>query len=171
MRSHIRDCGAEAERKQNRSTTNRSNTQFSASTSKPRAPNHLCPQEMTDPPASAPRMCEHTRGGGAGMSKSVRLRSATAPRMCEHSFTLLITLLHWQEQNISMAYCKTAVTPLLMHWSYCNLAVLPSICPSYFTKIYLLYHWNICAMNWVISGLGNRLVQCQAITWHSVNLL
>ena len=36
--------------------------------------------------ASAPRMCEPTRGSGAGMSKSARLRSATAPRMCERSF-------------------------------------------------------------------------------------
>ena len=41
---------------------------------------------MADPPASAPRMCEHTRGSGAGISKSARLRSATAPRMCERSF-------------------------------------------------------------------------------------
>ena len=66
-----------------RSATNGSNTQFSASASKPRAPNHLCPQEMADPPASTPRMCEHTRGGRVGVSKSARLRSATAPRMCE----------------------------------------------------------------------------------------
>ena len=73
-----------------RSATNGSNTQFSASASKPRASNHLCIQEMADPPASAPRMCEHTRGSGAGMSKSARLRSATwtAPRMCERSFTV-----------------------------------------------------------------------------------
>ena len=33
-----------------------SNTQFSASASKPRAPNHLCPQEKADPPASL-RVC------------------------------------------------------------------------------------------------------------------
>ena len=69
----------------NRSARNGSNTQFTASASKPRAPNHHCPQEMADPPASAPRMCEHTRGSGAGISKSARLRSATAPRMCERS--------------------------------------------------------------------------------------
>ena len=69
-----------------RSTTNGSNTQFSASASKLRAPNHLCPQEMADPPASALHMCEHTHGGGAGMSKSARFCSATAPGMCEHSF-------------------------------------------------------------------------------------
>ena len=45
-------------------------------------------QEIADPPASAPRMCEYTRGGGARMSKSVRLRFATAPRMCERSFSV-----------------------------------------------------------------------------------
>ena len=33
-------------------------------------------------------MCEHTRGDGARMSKSVRLRFATAPRMCERSFSV-----------------------------------------------------------------------------------
>ena len=49
----------------------------------------FCPQEMTDPPASALRMCEHTRGSAAGMSKSARLRSATAPRMCERSLKYL----------------------------------------------------------------------------------
>ena len=27
--------------------------------------------------------------------------------------------------NISMAWCKTAVTPLLMNWSYCSLALSP----------------------------------------------
>ena len=74
-----------------RSARNGSNTQFAAPSSKPRAPNHHCPQEMADPPASVPRMCEHTRGSGAGMSKSARLRSATAPRMCERSFRLLTT--------------------------------------------------------------------------------
>ena len=71
----------------NRSARNGSNTQFTAPASKPRAPNHHCPQEMADPPASAPRMCEHTRGSGAGISKSARLRSATAPRMYERSLT------------------------------------------------------------------------------------
>ena len=70
-----------------RSATNGSNTKFSASASKPRAPKHFCPQEMADPPTSAPRICEHTRGSGsgAGMSKSARLRSATAPPICERS--------------------------------------------------------------------------------------
>ena len=38
--------------------------------------------------ASAPRMCEHTRGSVAGMTKSARLRSATVPRMCERSFNV-----------------------------------------------------------------------------------
>ena len=52
-------------------------SQFSASASKPRAPNDLCPQEMADPPASARRICEHTRGSGVGISKSARLHSVT----------------------------------------------------------------------------------------------
>ena len=39
----------------NRSARNGFNTQFTAPASKPRAPNHHCPQEMADPPASAPR--------------------------------------------------------------------------------------------------------------------
>ena len=38
-----------------RSARNGSNTQFAAPASKPRAPNHHCPQEMADRPASAPR--------------------------------------------------------------------------------------------------------------------
>ena len=71
-----------------RSATDGSNTQFSASASKPRASTHLCPQEMTEPPASTTCMCEHTRGGGAGMSKSARLHSATDPCMCERSFRM-----------------------------------------------------------------------------------
>ena len=48
----------------------------------------FCPQEMADPPASAPPMCEHTCGNGAGMSKSTRLRSSTAPRICERNIRL-----------------------------------------------------------------------------------
>ena len=76
----------------NRSARNGSNTQFTAPASKPRAPNHHCPQEMADPPASAPGMCEHTRGNRAGISKSARLRSATAPRMCERSLSDRSTL-------------------------------------------------------------------------------
>ena len=71
-----------------RSATNESDTQFSASASKPCAPNHRCPQEMADPPASAPLKCEHTCGSRAGMAKSARLRSATTPHICEHSLRL-----------------------------------------------------------------------------------
>ena len=74
----------------NRSARNGSNTQFTAPASKPRAPNHHCPQEMADLPASAPRMCEHTLGSGVAISKSARLRSATAPRMCKHSLMPLL---------------------------------------------------------------------------------
>ena len=60
----------------NRSARNGSNTQFTAPASKPCAPNHHCPQEMADPPASAPRMREHTRGSAVAISKSACLRSA-----------------------------------------------------------------------------------------------
>ena len=72
-----------------RSATNGSNTQFFASASKPRAPNHLCPQEMADPPASTLRICERTCGSRAEVSKSAHLRSATALRICEGSFRIL----------------------------------------------------------------------------------
>ena len=74
----------------NRSARNGPNTQFTAPASKPRAPNHHCPQEMADPPASAPRMCELTRGSAAGISKSTRLRCATAPGMCERRVILVL---------------------------------------------------------------------------------
>ena len=66
------------------SATNGSNSQLFAFASKPRAPSHHCPQQMSDPP---PHMCEHTRGGRVGMSKSTHFCSATAPRICEHSLT------------------------------------------------------------------------------------
>ena len=90
---------AVAERRRSRikicSTTNGSNTLFSTSASKPHAPNHLCPQQMTDPPVSA-HICEHTLGRGDGMSKSIRLRSATTPRMCEHKSRVHSTIFqHW----------------------------------------------------------------------------
>ena len=91
--TYVHTC-AVAERRRSgnkiRSARNGSNTQFASSASKPRAPNHHCPQEMADPPASAPRMCEHTRGSGAGMSKSARLRFATVPRMCERGLSNFI---------------------------------------------------------------------------------
>ena len=83
MRSHIR---GHYMRSQNPLRNKRVQHPFSASASKPHTPNHLCPQEMADPPASAPRMCEHTCGSEAGMSKSARLRSATIPRICERRF-------------------------------------------------------------------------------------
>ena len=85
----------------NRSARNGSNTQFVASASKPRTPNHHCPQEMADPPASAPRMCDHTRGSGAGISKSARLRPATAPRMCERSLN------EWLYKEIQLYLCNS----------------------------------------------------------------
>ena len=77
---------AERRRSGSKIATNGSDTQFYVSASQPCAPNHHCPQEMADPPTSAPRMCEHTRGSRAGNVKSARLHSATAPRICERSF-------------------------------------------------------------------------------------
>ena len=77
---------------------NGSNTQFTAPASKPRAPNHHCPQEMADLPASAPRMCEYTRGSAAVIPQSARLRSA--PRMCERSLIQYLHLYHFN--SISM---------------------------------------------------------------------
>ena len=73
-----------------------------------RTPNHRCPQEMADPPASAPGMCEHTRGSGAGMSKSTRLRSTTAPRMCERSFTLVNRILHGPGKTEALMHMLTS---------------------------------------------------------------
>ena len=93
----------------NPSARNGSNTQFTAPASKPRAPNHHCPQEMTDPPVSAPRMCEHTRGSGARISKSARLRSATAPRMCERSLIPPPELSHYADPIPASASNKQLV--------------------------------------------------------------
>ena len=86
MPSHIRGHGAEGERKQN-PLCNKwvqhpiFHVRFETACSKP----PFFPQEMADPSMSAPRMCEHTRGSGVGMSKSARLHSATALRICERS--------------------------------------------------------------------------------------
>ena len=73
------------------SATNGYSTQFSASASKPRAPNHFCPEEMVPRlPLPFPCVCSTYvwtyRGSRAGMSKSARLRSATAPCISERSF-------------------------------------------------------------------------------------
>ena len=78
MCSHMRGRGAEAEREQNPLRKKWvqhpiCRVRFKTARSKPSLSSRL---EMTDPPASTPRMCEHTRGSGAGMSKSARLRSA-----------------------------------------------------------------------------------------------
>ena len=53
---------------------------------------------------SAPR----TRGSGAGMSKSSRLRSATAPRMCERSLM----------QNCHILFASEKNQELPMIWNY-----------------------------------------------------
>ena len=87
--------------------------------SAPRAPNHHCLQEMADPPASAPRMCEHTCGNGAEMSKSARLRSATAPRMCERS---LKVRLHMRGRAQAAAGGKLASTQIITCVHTCAVA-------------------------------------------------
>ena len=51
-------------------------------------------------PASAPRMCEHTRGSVAGISKSARLRPATAPRMCERSFICFNVISFFNDERV-----------------------------------------------------------------------
>ena len=114
----------------NRSARNGSNTQFTAPASKPRAPNHHCPQEMADPPASAPRMCEHTRGSGAGISKSARLRSATAPRMCERSFS--------QDRNNAMCYFGLRKLTTLNYVPISKLNFIPNY------HIYFMKYQSLC---------------------------
>ena len=64
----------------NRSARNGSNTQFAASTSKPRAPNHHCPQEMADPPASAPRPLRVCVNIPAVAERECRNPPASAPQ-------------------------------------------------------------------------------------------
>ena len=92
MRSHMRGRWAEAEGGQNPLRNKWVQHPIFHIRFETRSPNHLCPQEMADPPASPPRMSGHTRAGGAGMSKSARLPSATTPRMCERSFRLVTDL-------------------------------------------------------------------------------
>ena len=41
----------------------------------------------------------------------------------QYQLTHTYSLDNSSKRNISMAKCKTAVTPLLMHWSYCSLAL------------------------------------------------
>ena len=113
-----------------RSATNGSNTQFSASASKPRAPNHLCPQEMADPPTSATRMCEHTCGSGAGMSKSACLRCATAPHMCECS-----CILRWPPGYLGPGY-----TPHWILWDILSYPLFDSTDRKMYPHAALQYH-------------------------------
>ena len=70
------------------SARNGSNTQFAASETARSKPSLSSRNGRSAGvrSASAPRMCEHTRGSAGGMSKTALLRSATAPRMCERSF-------------------------------------------------------------------------------------
>ena len=47
--------------------------------------------------------------------------------------------------HILMTWCKTAVTPLLTHWSYCSLALSHR------------YHSIICFMSWIMALWGLRI--------------
>ena len=63
----------------------------------------ICPRPL--------RVCENTRGSGAGMSKSVCLRSTTAPRICEHGFTFS-NALYFPDRNL----CISIQTLLKFVW-------------------------------------------------------
>ena len=61
---------------------------------------------------------------------------------CHNSCTVMTckfaTLLHLQNHN-SMVWCKTAVTPLLTHWSYCSLALNHQIIAKKILKRFQLW--------------------------------
>ena len=71
------------------------------------------------------------------------------------------------EQLISMTQCKTAVTPLLMHWSYCSLVLShrysPTVCPAlprlhqwYAQRFILCMYTSYCCM-----VKPSRVYRCQ----------
>ena len=66
-----------------RSAINGFNTQFSASPSKLRTPNHLCPQQMPDPPHP---LCIYVNITVVA-EQECQNRPITALPMCEHTFT------------------------------------------------------------------------------------
>ena len=89
MCSHMRGRGAEADREQNplrKKWVQHPICRARFETARSIKKWQIRPRPLRVRSASTPRMCEHTRGSGAGMSKSARLRPATAPRMCERSF-------------------------------------------------------------------------------------
>ena len=96
MCSHMRGRGAEAEREQNPLRKKWvqhpiCRVRFETARSKPSLSSRNGRFARVRS-ASAPRMCEHIRSSGAGMSKSARLRSAIVPRMCERSFKVQLTI-------------------------------------------------------------------------------
>ena len=65
-------------------------------------------------------------------------------------------LLHKSVQFILMSWCKTAVTPLLMHWSYCSLALShwhEDWAPVDEIYGYLIFRWvKVTWLNYRIPG-------------------
>ena len=74
-------------------------------------------------------------------------------------------------RNKSMAWCKTAITPLLTHLNYCSLA------QSHPHVDHGLTHWgrvtHICISNLAIIGSDNGLppARRQAIIWNNAGIL
>ena len=73
---------------------------------------------MADPPASAPRMCEHTRCSGAGISKSARLRSAIAPGMCERSYRMSPISAGTVVPSHISAWARPSAAPVITKFMY-----------------------------------------------------
>ena len=87
--------------------------------------------------------------------------------------------MHNMEKDISMAYCKTAQSPFLMHWRYCSLALrhrfmakwiwpsflsvirrIPAICPTKYEHGYgVSVHNGIMDALFMIVELSNLLVR------------
>ena len=52
-------------------------------------------------------------------------------------------------QRILMAWRKTTVTPLLMHWSYCNLALSPRYKLWWISRNHIIYLISECSLQLV----------------------
>ena len=91
-------------------------------------------------PASALRICEHTHGSGAGMSKSDPLRSATAPRIYERSLRDFVC----KKKNVKNSEIWL-ITYFLLHffllkyqtWTY----ILFKILHLHYLTLYILFPW------------------------------
>ena len=93
-------------------------------------------------------------------------------------------------KGMLLAQCKTAVSPLLMHWRYCSLALSHQCsvkrvswscwhhhCSMGSYQKWILTHWgqvtHICIGKLTIIGSDNGLLpgRCQAIIWTSAGIL